>query len=220
MQLKLVTFDLQDATAQMPAAKVVERLRQCGSAEAMVLSSAAHVEWVVSSAMPVVWLFPQVGKGRVLEGDDAIRRLCRLACGLESTDLILPQIRDAWAAAQEAGTAGAELQFLMPRLLGLARRVRPRMDDAEAVFANEFAGLLGVIVRRKQHQSIAALELSWNRMRIRELERLRLKMPEVTAEEWTRIEGLAKRLIRKVVHPIISAPVVSELTTSQLLRVR
>jgi glutamyl-tRNA reductase len=80
------------------------------------------------------------------------------------------------------------------------------LDKAEAAFAREFGALQRAFERRKHHRSIATLEYGWEQMRRQELERLRPKMPEVSAEEWTRIEGLTKRIIRKVVHPIVSGP--------------
>ncbi len=338
----------------------------------MVLSTCNRVEWVVSRSTSLEALFPGGSPiAQTFEGVEAVRRLCRVACGFESMVLgepqILGQMREAWETAQAAETAGPELRFLMPRLLGLAKRVRkesglstaarsaahaavdlaltspsmrtlvigagkmaaltvrhlrnrgvatihvanrtyqqavdlcstvqacpvdysqiysllpsfdlivcaaaaphmilgrkefdgretpvtlvdlavPRsvdpavrdlagvrlidvddlrlsgdlgapqgiLDKAEAAFDREFTLLLKAFARRKYHGSIAMLESGWEEMRIRELERLRPKMPEVSAEEWTRIEGLTKRIIRKVVHPIVSAPALSESAVERL----
>jgi glutamyl-tRNA reductase len=90
------------------------------------------------------------------------------------------------------------------------------VEKAEQAFERELAALLETVARRKHHGSIATLESGWEAMRLRELERLRPKMPDVSAEEWTRIEGLTKRIIRKVVHPIVSAPALSATAVERL----
>lgn len=120
--------------AAIAPAETEERLRgvrgQAGVAEAMVVSTCNRVEWILVSEGTAVpcGLFPEGIEAGQWHGDAAVERLLRLACGLESIALgepqILGQLNSAWQAAQAAGTAGPVLRFLMPRLLGAAKRVR------------------------------------------------------------------------------------------------
>jgi glutamyl-tRNA reductase len=75
--------------------------------------------------MPVDALLPYL---RVLTGEDAARHALRVAAGLESMIIgepqILGQVRRAFGAARESGTAGPVLNRLMQVAIGCGRRVR------------------------------------------------------------------------------------------------
>ena len=62
------------------------------------------------------------------DGDDAVRHLFRVACGLDSMVLgepqILGQLKDAFRDAQGAGTVGAELNRLMQHTFAVAKKIR------------------------------------------------------------------------------------------------
>lgn len=103
--------------------------RQPGVSEAMVVSTCNRVEWIlVSEGTMPGGLFPGGIEPSEWHGDAAVERLLRLACGLESIALgepqILGQLNTAWQAAEAAGTAGPVLRFLIPRLMGAAKKVR------------------------------------------------------------------------------------------------
>lgn len=61
-------------------------------------------------------------------GDDAVRHLFRVACGLDSLVLgepqILGQVKQAWAMARSAGTLGGELDRLFQHAFVTAKRAR------------------------------------------------------------------------------------------------
>ncbi len=63
-----------------------------------------------------------------LDGDDAIRHIFRVACGLDSMVLgepqILGQLKDAYREAQAAGTVGPNLTRLMQHSFSVAKKVR------------------------------------------------------------------------------------------------
>jgi glutamyl-tRNA reductase len=63
-----------------------------------------------------------------LTGDDAARHLFRVPCGLDSLVVgepqILGQVKEAYRAAEAAGTLGARLVALRNRVLAAAKRVR------------------------------------------------------------------------------------------------
>ena len=63
-----------------------------------------------------------------LDGDDAIRHLFRVACGLDSMILgepqILGQLKDAFRDAESAGTVGASLSRLFQHTFSVAKKVR------------------------------------------------------------------------------------------------
>jgi glutamyl-tRNA reductase len=63
-----------------------------------------------------------------LDGDEAIRHLFRVACGLDSMVLgepqILGQLKDAYREAQQAGTVGARLSRLFQHTFSVAKKVR------------------------------------------------------------------------------------------------
>ncbi len=63
-----------------------------------------------------------------LEGDDAIRHIFRVACGLDSMVLgepqILGQLKDAFRQAQHADTLGRKLSLLLQHTFGVAKKIR------------------------------------------------------------------------------------------------
>ncbi len=64
----------------------------------------------------------------VRQGDEALRHLFRVAASLDSMVVgeaqILGQVKDAWARAQETQVSGAQIERVMARVLGSAKRVR------------------------------------------------------------------------------------------------
>ena len=94
-----------------------------GLAEALVVSTCNRTELycIGSAAEPVAdWLVAESGGDRAIadclyriEGPEAVRHLFSVAAGLDSLILgepqILGQLKDAYRAAQRAGTTGAEL---------------------------------------------------------------------------------------------------------------
>jgi glutamyl-tRNA reductase len=70
------------------------------------------------------------------DGNDALRHLFRVAASLDSMVVgesqILGQVKEAYAAALEAGTLGPVLQRAVPRAFALAKRVRTETDVAKS----------------------------------------------------------------------------------------
>ena len=70
------------------------------------------------------------------DGEEALRHLFRVAASLDSMVVgesqILGQVKDAYAAALEAGTLGPVLQRVLPRAFQLAKRVRTETDVAKS----------------------------------------------------------------------------------------
>lgn len=69
-------------------------------------------------------------------GNDALRHLFRVAASLDSMVVgesqILGQVKEAYAAALDAGTLGPVLQRAVPRAFALAKRVRTDTDVAKS----------------------------------------------------------------------------------------
>jgi glutamyl-tRNA reductase len=63
-----------------------------------------------------------------LDGEEAIRHIFRVACGLDSMVLgepqILGQLKDAYREAQQAGAAGKQLSRLLQHTFSVAKKVR------------------------------------------------------------------------------------------------
>lgn len=110
-----------------------------GVEEVAILSTCYRVEIYAGSRTPPVAaaslarsLAARAGAGALplfeRHGEEALRHLWRVAAGLGSAVLgepqILGQVRDAFAAAAAAGTAGRELTALAQRTALVARRVR------------------------------------------------------------------------------------------------
>jgi glutamyl-tRNA reductase len=129
-----------------PKEKMAEALhrmkREAGLAEAMILSTCNRVELYAREESPpaaaALETFLCAYHGRPLAelspylyrlGEaDAIRHAFRVAASLESMVLgepqILGQVKEAYQAAEEAGTLGAGLNALRNRSLAAAKRVR------------------------------------------------------------------------------------------------
>ena len=111
-----------------------------GIAEALVLSTCNRTEFYVESsdeglARLTDWLVADQGLDErardslfSLEADAAVDHLFRVACGLDSMVLgepqILGQLKDAFRAAQQAGTVGAGLDRVFRHTFSVAKKVR------------------------------------------------------------------------------------------------
>jgi glutamyl-tRNA reductase len=115
-----------------------------GIGEAVVLSTCNRTEFFVSAedrgaADLRAWLLADQQLSREaqqalfqLTGDDAIRHLFRVACGLDSMVLgepqILGQLKDAYRLAEQSGTVGAELGRLFRHTFSVAKKVRTETE--------------------------------------------------------------------------------------------
>ncbi|MDJ0918439.1 MAG: glutamyl-tRNA reductase [Woeseiaceae bacterium] len=124
---------------ELPAAlKDVRQLE--GVEEAVLLSTCNRTEFYIvadeaGSDRLQAWLTDSRGLGDVVrqslfrkQGDDAIRHLFRVACGLDSMVLgepqILGQLKDAYREAQSAGTTGSALTQVFQHSFSAAKKVR------------------------------------------------------------------------------------------------
>ena len=113
---------------------------QPGIAEAVVLSTCNRTEFYVETdnadlSELATWLeFDQKLSSEAsaalftLNGEEAIRHLFRVACGLDSMVLgepqILGQLKDAFRQAEQIGTVGARLHRLFRHTFSVAKKVR------------------------------------------------------------------------------------------------
>lgn len=111
-----------------------------GVAEAVLLSTCNRTEFYLESDSGGVqaladWLRRERAMGDdvanslfTLHGDDAIRHLFRVACGLESMVLgepqILGQLKDAYRVAEQTGTVGSRLNRLFQHTFSVAKKIR------------------------------------------------------------------------------------------------
>jgi glutamyl-tRNA reductase len=111
-----------------------------GVAEAVLLSTCNRTEFYLESDTGGVqaladWLKNEQALGEdvakalfVLNGDEAIRHLFRVACGLDSMVLgepqILGQLKDAWRQAEQSGTVGSQLNRLFQHTFSVAKKIR------------------------------------------------------------------------------------------------
>ena len=99
-----------------------------------------------------------------LAGERALHHLVQVASGLDSMVLgepqIFGQIKSAYAVAQDAGTTGAELGRLFPRVFSLAKRVRTDTAIGENPVSVAYAAvdLAGVAVAPLQWPSSLATD--------------------------------------------------------------
>ncbi len=141
---KTSTLELREALAfhKDRLAEALRRLRQDAAAsEAMILSTCNRVELYAKSeegGAESLARFLASYHGRRVEdlepavyrlgGAQAVRHAFRVAASLDSMVLgepqILGQVKDAYQAAQEAGTLGAALNALRNRSLAAAKRAR------------------------------------------------------------------------------------------------
>ncbi len=126
-----------------------------GLAEALIVSTCNRTEvyCVGGGAEPVAgWLVAESGGERAIadclyriEGPDAVRHLFSVASGLDSLILgepqILGQLKDAYRAAQRAGTAGAHLNRLFQTTFAVAKRVRSETAIGASAISVASAGI-------------------------------------------------------------------------------
>ena len=128
---------------------LAEAVRIPGVGEAMIVSTCNRVEVYCgidgNDAMPQLQRFFVDGRGLPRElsthlyahdGDEAVRHLFRVASSLDSMVVgesqILGQVKQAFAAAMEAGTIGPVLSRTLPKAFALAKRVRSETEVARA----------------------------------------------------------------------------------------
>jgi glutamyl-tRNA reductase len=129
----------------LPAAAAVRRL--LGAANALGATALVHA--VPGNAVQAEAMAPKSATSRALdavetlddalyelEGVEAARHLLSVAAGLRSMVVgeaqILGQVKDALAAAQQAGTAGEELRQLFTAAIKTGKRVRTETAIAQA----------------------------------------------------------------------------------------
>ncbi len=121
--------------------RAVVRLTEIdGVDEAVLLSTCNRTEFYVTTSdggrdRLEAWLRsernldPGFGESLfTLDGDEALRHIFRVACGLDSMVLgepqILGQLKDAYREAQESGTVGKQLGRLFQHTFSVAKKVR------------------------------------------------------------------------------------------------
>jgi glutamyl-tRNA reductase len=126
-----------------------------GLAEGLVVSTCNRTEvWCAGDpAAPLAdWLVAESGGERAiadclyrLEGPEAVRHLFSVASGLDSLILgepqILGQLKDAYRAAQQAGTAGGQLNRLFQASFAVAKRVRTETEIGASAVSVASAGI-------------------------------------------------------------------------------
>jgi glutamyl-tRNA reductase len=126
-----------------------------GMAEALLVSTCNRTElYAVGGAADALasWLVAESGGDAALaaclyriEGADAVRHAFSVAAGLDSMVLgepqILGQLKDAYRAAQQAGTAGGHLNRLFQTTFAVAKRVRTETAIGAAAVSVASAGI-------------------------------------------------------------------------------
>jgi len=126
-----------------------------GVAEAVVVSTCNRTELycVGAEAEPLArWLVSESGGDSALadclyriEGPEAARHLFSVAAGLDSLILgepqILGQLKDAYRAAQRAGTTGADLNRLFQTAFAVAKRIRTETAIGASAVSVASAGI-------------------------------------------------------------------------------
>jgi glutamyl-tRNA reductase len=128
-----------------------------GIDEALLLSTCNRTEFYViaddtGQEQLLEWLHnsknldPSFGESLFhLEGDEAIRHIFRVACGLDSMVLgepqILGQLKDAYRDAQAAGTANKQLSRLMQHTFSVAKKVRTDTDIGSSPVSVAYAAV-------------------------------------------------------------------------------
>jgi glutamyl-tRNA reductase len=126
-----------------------------GMSEALIVSTCNRTEvYAVGSAAEALagWLVAESGGDAAIagclyriEGTDAVRHLFSVAAGLDSMILgepqILGQLKDAYRAAQQAGTAGSVLNRLFQTTFAVAKRVRTETAIGAAAVSVASAGI-------------------------------------------------------------------------------
>ncbi len=126
-----------------------------GVQEALIVSTCNRTEvYAVGATGEAVsgWLVAESGGDAALadclyriEGPDAVRHAFSVAAGLDSMILgepqILGQLKDAYRAAQQAGTAGSLLNRLFQNTFAVAKRVRTQTAIGAAAVSVASAGI-------------------------------------------------------------------------------
>lgn len=126
-----------------------------GLSEALVVSTCNRTEiyCVGAASAPVAdWLVAESGGHAALadclyriEGPEAVRHLFSVAAGLDSLILgepqILGQLKDAYRAAQKAGTTGAGLNRLFQTTFAVAKRIRTETAIGASAVSVASAGI-------------------------------------------------------------------------------
>jgi glutamyl-tRNA reductase len=126
-----------------------------GLAEALIVSTCNRTELycVGAGSDPLAaWLVAESGGDAAvaeclyrIEGPDAVRHLFSVASGLDSLVLgepqILGQLKDAYRAAQQSGTAGAMLNRLFQTTFAVAKRVRTETAIGASAVSVASAGI-------------------------------------------------------------------------------
>jgi len=126
-----------------------------GMSEAAIVSTCNRTEvYAVGGSAQAVsgWLVAESGGNAALaeclyriEGPDAVRHAFAVAAGLDSLILgepqILGQLKDAYRAAQRAGTAGSQLNRLFQTTFAVAKRVRTETAIGAAAVSVASAGI-------------------------------------------------------------------------------
>ncbi len=126
-----------------------------GLAEAVIVSTCNRTElYCVGAGAEALagWLVAESGGNRALaeclyrvEGPDAVRHAFSVAAGLDSLILgepqILGQLKDAYRAAQLAGTAGALLNRLFQTTFAVAKKVRTETAIGASAVSVASAGI-------------------------------------------------------------------------------
>jgi glutamyl-tRNA reductase len=126
-----------------------------GAAEALIVSTCNRTEIYCAGAAAATlsdWLVAESGGDRALaeclyrvEGADVARHAFSVASGLDSLVLgepqILGQLKDAYRAAQRAGTAGPLLNRLLQTTFAVAKRVRTETAIGASAVSVASAGI-------------------------------------------------------------------------------
>ena len=128
-----------------------------GIDEALLLSTCNRTEFYVitddtGQEQLLEWLHnsknldPSFGESLFqMEGDEAIRHIFRVACGLDSMVLgepqILGQLKDAYRDAQAAGTVNKRLSRLMQHTFSVAKKVRTDTDIGSSPVSVAYAAV-------------------------------------------------------------------------------
>ena len=170
---KTAPVDVREKVAFGPAqlaAALQDLAAPAGVQEGIIVSTCNRTELYCvledgSTADPAAWLQQWHNQPGLLEhlyrleGDDAVQHAFQVAAGLDSLVLgepqILGQLKDAYRAAQAAGTAGVVLNRLFQATFAVAKRVRTETNiGANAVsVASAAVGLARQIFSGLEHHT-------------------------------------------------------------------
>lgn len=152
-KLAQATSNLEQALAQLRQRPLVEEVcivSTCnrvefyiaGEGEPAALAREVRSFLQSASGMRIIDVDPHLYQH---EGVEGLRHLFRVASSLDSMVLgepqILGQVKDAYAAAQKLGAAGALLNKVFPRAFQVAKRIRTETGIAENAVSMSFAAV-------------------------------------------------------------------------------